>query len=377
MCLTGDVFLGGDLLKRSCKSIVEVEAFKNADIRIINLEQPISDCDFVEDKCTLYTDSFALSQLKDLKINAVNLAHNHIQDKGLDAIEETINHLDYVSIGHFGAGRDIHHAEKAYLLNEEIVILGYCEYDKPYLMQIVVAGIDKPGINPLRINKIKYDLDQLPPGKKAILYFHWGMEHVWFPPLDDIILAKQLLEDERVISIIGMHPHRIQGVVRHAGKEAYMSLGNFIFPNFYIEPPVQICYPTESDRYNVKYVTRKYHAVTELTYKKWHLVNRASIVLEFCTDTLKSLPIFVIQDDNEPRVLNLSGVGLIFYKFLFWFLTQLYSLPAPLYRFLWCVHVFIVKFTMRIQISWFHLKQIGIKEFSKEILNYGRKKYKK
>ena len=87
ICFSGDVFLGGDLNHKPCKNVVEVEAFNKADARIINLEQPISDYNFVEDKSTLYTDSFALNQLKDLKVNVANLANNHIQDKGLIAID--------------------------------------------------------------------------------------------------------------------------------------------------------------------------------------------------------------------------------------------------------------------------------------------------
>lgn len=363
----GDVFLGGDLVNKSCKHLVEVEAFNNADIRIINLEQPISDSDYVEDKCTLYTGSFALDQLADLRINAVNLAHNHIQDKGFDAIEETVGHLMARNIEFFGAGKNIFQAEKPYWLTEEIAVLGYCEYDKPYLRQIVVADTDKPGINPLRIEKIKADLDKLPAGKKAILYFHWGMEHVWLPPYNDIKIAKNLLEDDRVLTIIGMHPHRIQGVVRHAGKEAFMSLGNFIFPNFYIKPSTQIYYPLDYEKPEVKFVTRQYHSVHKLTYKKWRWVNRVSIVLQFCTFRKELQKYFVIQDDNQPRVTNLNGVGLTFYKLWFLFLSQVYKLPPPLYKLLWHIHSVGVKAIWRLQIRWFQINQIGIICLSKKI----------
>ena len=136
-------------IRDRCKNVVEVEAFNKADARIINLEQPISDNNFVEDKSTLYTDSFALNQLKDLKVNAVNLANNHIQDKGLVAIDETTRHLDSANIGHFGGGENIFHAEKPYWLTDEIALLGYCEFDKPYLRQIVVATDNSPGVNPV------------------------------------------------------------------------------------------------------------------------------------------------------------------------------------------------------------------------------------
>lgn len=375
ICFTGDVFLGGDLLDRPCGNIIKSQVFNDADVRVVNLEQPISDGEYIEDKCTLYTGSCALKQLSALKVNVVNLSHNHIQDKGPDAINETVGHLDSIGIKHFGAGADIERAGSPCWLTEDIAILGYCEFDKPYLRQIVVATDDKPGINPLRYEKIKLDLDRLPVGKKAILYFHWGMEHVWLPPAGDIALAKKLLEDDRVLTIIGMHPHRVQGIVRHAGKIAYMCLGNFIFPNFYIAPPVQILYPSEEEKANTRFQTRQYHGVHEVTYKKWRWVNRVSVILEYCTERQKIRPVFVVQDDDAPEVTDLKGTGLFFYRCWFSCLTAVYKLPVPVYRLLWRIHAFEVRVTWRLQIMLFHLKQLGFKGFSKKLRDDVRKKF--
>lgn len=367
ICFTGDVFFGGDLLNKPCTQIVDVDVFNNADKRVINLEQPISDSTFVEDKCTLYTGSYALKQLLDLKVDAVNLAHNHIQDKGLDAIGETTEYLKSVNIGHFGAGKNIFDSEKPYWLTQDIAVIGYCEFGKPYLRQIVIASESYPGVNPLRIEKIKSDLDKLPPGKKAILYFHWGMEHVWLPTADDIQLAKNLLEDERVITIIGMHPHRVQGIVTHAGKKAYMCLGNFIFPNFYIKPPVQIYYPSDVEKKLVRYISRQYLAVHEITYKKWRWVNRVSMVLEFCTDTKQLRHKFVIQDDDRPNVRELKGLGLGFYKLWVPFLSLVYKLPKFIYSVIWKAHAFQVRALWRLQIIGFQQRQLGIRKLLKKV----------
>ena len=376
VCFTGDVFLGGDLSGKPCGDLVNVDVFNRADKRIINLEQPISDTLFIEDKCTLYTGSVALQQLNDLKIDALNLANNHIQDKGLEAIGETVGHLNNSKIGHFGAGIDISTAAIPFSLTEEIVILSYCDFDKPYLRDVAVANSGTPGINPLRFSKIRHDLDSLPDKTKAILYFHWGMEHVWLPLADDIKLAKKLLEDERVITIIGMHPHRVQGVVKHAGKKAYMCLGNFIFPNFYIKPPVQIFYPTEEERELVKYTTKMYLPVYEPTYKKWRWVNRVSLVLDFCTETKEINHTFVVQNDESPHITDLKSIDLYFFRSLFRFLSLIYNLPTPVYSFFWVLHAFQVKLTWRLQIRWFHLKQLGLTRFLQKALNYISRKFK-
>ncbi|WP_321391942.1 CapA family protein [uncultured Desulfuromusa sp.] len=377
ICFSGDVFLGGDLLNKRCENIVQCNVFNNASIRVVNLEQPISDSSYVEDKCTLYTGSFALQQLKDLGIDAVNLSHNHIQDKGLASIGETIEHLESAGIKHFGAGADIGEAEKPCWLTDDIAVLGYCEFGKPYLREIAVAEKDKPGTNPLRLEKVKADLDNLPTGARAILYFHWGMEHVWLPPAEDINLAKKLLEDDRVITIIGMHPHRVQGVLTHAKKQAYMCLGNFIFPNFYIAPPVQIHYPSECDKEKVKFKTRQYHEVYEITYKKWRFVNRVSLLLEFCTEREIITPVFVVQNDNSPTISDLKGIGLAFYRIWFKFLSSLYKLPLPVYGKLWRLHAFEVKITWRLQIMFFHLRQMGVRKFSIKLYDYAKRKISK
>jgi poly-gamma-glutamate synthesis protein (capsule biosynthesis protein) len=375
ICFTGDLFLGGDLLNKSTKNIIDINIFHNADKRIVNLEQPISDSDNIEDKCTLFTGSFALKQLKDMKIDAVNLAHNHIQDKGLDGILKTINHLNSKNIGNFGAGDNLINAKKAYFINDNTALFGYCEFNKPYLRQIEIADENKSGINPLRYENIIDDLNKLENNQKAILYFHWGREHVFLPPFEDIKLSKKLLEDDRVLLIVGMHPHRPQGYIEHNGKRAYMCLGNFLFPNFYIKPPTQIYYPNEKPI--LFDTTRQYHSVYNLTYKKWRWINRISLVLEFDINTNQVIHKVVIQDDDAPKVKELKGSQKSGVLFLVWFLSKVYKLPRFIYSPIEKTNSFLVYKIWRGQIYWFHLKQLGFIEFSKIFINKVQKKFKK
>lgn len=372
ICFTGDVFLGGDLNKKSCKKIIYANAFRNADVRVINLEQAISDNNIEIDKGTLFTGSYALNQLKDLKINAVNTAHNHIQDKGHKGITETVELLNSRNIANFGAGKNIEKASKPYWLTKDIAIFGYCDFNKPYLNQIVVADQKNPGVNPLRIKKIKSDLDKIPNGKKVILYFHWGVEHISLPPIEDVNLAKKLLEDDRVLTIIGMHSHRIQGSISHAGKKAYMSLGNFIFPNFYIEPRIKLFNPSAEEKSKVKHTTRNYHSVSRLTYKKWKQFNRISIIIEFCTDTQSTKYFFVKQDDNSPNVYDLKGSMLLFYKIWFFILSNIIKTPSTIYKTIWSCHYWYAKTKLRIQIEFFSIKQNGLSSFINRVKRYAR-----
>jgi poly-gamma-glutamate synthesis protein (capsule biosynthesis protein) len=61
---------------------INLPLFNNADKRIINLESPISNNDYVESKNTLFENTDSLGLLKKMKVEAVNLANNHIQDRG-------------------------------------------------------------------------------------------------------------------------------------------------------------------------------------------------------------------------------------------------------------------------------------------------------
>jgi len=281
----------------------------------------------------LVTDSYALRQLRQLRVDAVNLAHNHIQDKGLSGISETVNHLEKAAIGHFGAGSNNIEAREPFWLTDDIALLGYCEFDKPYLKQIVVATESSAGVAPLRLEIIKKDLELLPQGKRAILYFHWGREHVWLPPYEDIVLAKRLLEDDRVLMIIGMHPHRPQGVVEHNGKKAYMCIGNFLFPNFYISPPTRLAYPEQREEH-VKWKTRRYHGVYEMTYKKWKFVNRVSLIVQFDTETYDNDYSIALQKDNEPVVVEPKILFQRMIKGGIKMISLMYCLPHPIYQML-------------------------------------------
>jgi len=363
---TGDLFLGGDLLNKSCKDIIKIQKFYKANKRVVNLEQPISDNKQVEDKCTLFTGSEAIVQLKEMKIDAVNLAHNHIQDKGIEGICETIEHLKRGNIRFFGAGCNIKEAKKSYFITEDIAIFGYCEFGKPYLRQIEVATEEKPGVNPLRYENILDDLDSLKENQKAILYFHWGREHVFLPPYEDIQLAKKLLEDERVLLIVGMHPHRPQGYIEHNGKRAYMCLGNFLFPNFYIKPPTQIYYPEKLPQKCD--ITRQYHSVFNVTYKKWKWINRVSIILDFDLENQKINHFFAIQDDDEPSVEELKGKKRFFMSKFINFLSLIYRLPKYIYLPLEKISTFITYKLWKFGIYKFWIKQLGVQGFSKKFL---------
>lgn len=330
ICFTGDLFLGGDLVQNK-DSIIRSPSFFNSDLRVVNIEQAISDNDLNIEKGTLYSSSDILNLLDYLKIDVASLANNHIQDKGEKGIYDTLKHLQNKNVRVFGAGKNLPQAEKPLWINDELCLLGYCEHSMPYLNKVQISDEFTSGVNPFSYKKVLNDLVKIPDKAKAIIHLHWGREHVALPDAYHIDIAEKLLEHPKVALVVGMHSHRIQGAIKRANKKAYLSLGNFLFPNFYIEPRTQISYPSESNQSNVR-TTKDYHFVGELTYKIWRLVNRISMIVVFDTETGKLKEVPVYQKKHTPEVIELEGFnrGVVLAQFKA--LSLFYRLPPVIYN---------------------------------------------
>lgn len=305
----GDLFLGGDALHQEIR--IDSDIFHDAAIRVVNLEQAVSDSEHKADKSTLYTSSKVLPWLQKNNIDLINIANNHIQDKGVEGIAETWQHLKSMGAEPFGGGKDITQAQRPVKIDDRLYILGYCDFDRPYLKQVVIADQKNPGVNPLRKEKVLKDLESLPKGARAVLYFHWGIEHVDYPPQENASLARELLKDERVALIIGIHSHRTQGYHKQDGKYAYYGIGNFLFPNFVIDPPTQC---SESSADEAVLVTYQYHSVLKKTYKKWRLINRVSQMVVLNTEDDSVSHIYMKQHRNRPWLKEVKGPLLRWFK---------------------------------------------------------------
>jgi len=106
LAFLGDIFWGDDtdwVLSEELKSILD-----NADIVIANLESPVTSCDFdYSDKIVLRSSANTVGLLNSLGIDVVSLANNHIFDTGWDGFKETVEGLDNIGVGHFGAGENL------------------------------------------------------------------------------------------------------------------------------------------------------------------------------------------------------------------------------------------------------------------------------
>lgn len=172
----------------------------------------------------------ALNKLKDIGVNLVTLAHNHVYDAKLSGFKASLEKLDELGIFHIGAGLTLEEAEKPFILekdNLKIGFLNYCTSDTnpslPNGCEVFLNLYDKTKIQK-DILKLKNECD------KIILILHWGgsFEGGYYPDKYQIKEAN-LFTKIGANLIIGHHPHTLQPNMVINSEPVYFSLGNFIF----------------------------------------------------------------------------------------------------------------------------------------------------
>jgi poly-gamma-glutamate synthesis protein (capsule biosynthesis protein) len=194
------------------------------DYVVANLESPFSSMNKsrIPKSMHLKADELNVDILKYLRINAVTLANNHINDFGNNGIKKTIKILEDNNIEWFGLYGKVLTIKKG---NQTFSLSGFaCLSTNPtgYMMASK------------KVNILSYDnlIKQLQEDKNenrvSILSLHWGMEHTNYPNYEHIQLINKLTKSYDFIAH-GHHPHVIQGLAKIRNSHIAFSLGNCIF----------------------------------------------------------------------------------------------------------------------------------------------------
>lgn len=169
--------------------------------------------------------------LKQLGVDVVKLANNHVYDYGPDALSDTFATLDSADIPYIGAGKNLDEAMKPCYFKvdgKKIAFVAASRAEKyPMTPQ---ATDDSPGI--LRCYDTKLFKQVIKKARKkadfVIAYVHWGTEYSYDLEAVQRETAKKYLDCGADI-IIGAHTHCLQGMEYHDGKPIVYSLGNYWF----------------------------------------------------------------------------------------------------------------------------------------------------
>lgn len=201
---------------------------KNADYRIFNLEEPLTDCKIPIKKRgpNLSGSKESVNAYKEANVDLFTLANNHIMDYGADGLNDTITVLQEAGINYVGAGENTQKAAEPFYFqfNGKVVGVFACvqhEYS--------VATECTAGANPFdafesldQIEKMKETCDY------AIVLYHGGRECYRYPTPYLQKLCRKMIEKGADL-VVCQHSHCIGCKEIYKGGTIIYGQGNFLF----------------------------------------------------------------------------------------------------------------------------------------------------
>ena len=205
-----------------------------------------ADIAFINQETLMCGDGYSLSyyprfnsprelgyDLHELGFDVVNIANNHMLDKGADGLSKTIEFWkSFNDILMIGGYEDIEDYDNIRILEKDGVKIAFLSYTQ------MTNGLSKPASSPLAIPYTNDEdiVRQAALAKQTadlvMVSVHWGNEGSFIPTQEQKRLA-QLFSDCGVDVILGHHPHVVQPVEWLNGKDGnktlcVYSLGNFM-----------------------------------------------------------------------------------------------------------------------------------------------------
>ncbi len=230
----GDVCLQG--IQQDTFSIAPeiLDDFRTSDLTIGNLESPITTATEPIPYQAIHIKSpphpGGLVGLCDV----FSLANNHIMDYRVRGLTDTMQFLTTSGKQYFGAGLSREEALRPLTLTAKGHRLAFLAFSKWHR-----AGRRSPGAAPDDIGRVVRTVRQLHrDGYFVIVFPHWNYEYVDLPSPSSRRAARRLINAGADL-VVGAHPHVTQPWERYRGKLICYSLGNFVFSEDLLNPPVQ------------------------------------------------------------------------------------------------------------------------------------------
>ena len=209
------------------------DVFSASDYRVVNYEGPVADDHYTnlpeKSGPRIMQPAETVSLLKELNVDALTLANNHIMDQGEAGFKKTVEILrDYTLLG---AGT----WDEAYRLTTiekeglKVGLFNFSELQFGMLSDEWTQGSDALGcswVNHPRVNQLIIE------GKKKVdclvAIVHAGVEMINVPLPEWRDRYREMI-DLGCDAVIAHHPHVVQGYETYKGKPIAYSLGNFCF----------------------------------------------------------------------------------------------------------------------------------------------------
>ena len=211
--------------------------FSNTDLGICNLECAISNrgepWTVTPKEFHFRSDPKNVRVLSEAGINLVSLAHNHVLDFGIDALEDTLKVLDKSSIKHAGAGLGFAEAKRPAVLNifgERVGMIAFTDNQPEW-----ESSKHRPGIFyvPIDLNDVRtkklLDLIEITKREVDLLVVsaHWGPNWGYEPPAEHVPFAHAMMDAGADI-VFGHSGHVFRGIEIYNQRLILYCAGNFI-----------------------------------------------------------------------------------------------------------------------------------------------------
>ncbi len=227
------LFIGGDLCL--CNPLKGELLSSNADLRIINLEGPVTVSGKGHKPLTKPGAYGNLRQHYNIKKiltrdrwDVALLANNHVTDYGQEGLADTIKFLDERKIQHLGAGMGFDAAYRPLIIEKNGVKIGLVNAAEGQIgcmksaeLSYGYAWILRPEITK-SIARLRTECDLV------IAFPHAGLEFFDLPLPEWREIYRSLI-DAGADAVVANHTHVVQGKEVYNGKPIYYSLGNFFF----------------------------------------------------------------------------------------------------------------------------------------------------
>lgn len=218
---------------RDCISQELITHMQEADVMCLNNEFTYSDGGSpMEGKAyTFRAMPERVKVLKELGVDVVKLANNHVYDYGKEALLDTFTTLEEADIRYMGAGRNLEEAmEPVYVevAGKTVAFVAASRAEKNKMTP--QATEDAPGILRCYDTELfKQVIAEANANADFVLaYVHWGTEYSYDLEEVQLTTGKEYL-DVGADVIIGAHSHCLQGMEYYDGKPIIYSLGNYWF----------------------------------------------------------------------------------------------------------------------------------------------------
>ena len=178
-----------------------------------------------------------VSILKELGVDIVGLANNHVYDFGPEAFADTLATLRGAEIAYVGAGADIKEASAPVYVDVDGYKIAYVAATRAEKNIKTPEATETSG-GVYRSDDNTYYIEKRKEAKANADYVialpHWGTEHSTILETAQTDGAKEYI-DAGADAVIGAHTHCLQGMDFYNGKPIIYSLGNFWFDDYTLD----------------------------------------------------------------------------------------------------------------------------------------------